>query len=439
MAKEKNYKCTECETKYTKWFGQCTHCKSWNSILEISNQKETINSDRPINVPNNAIYKTCFSRFNSIFGGGLAQKGLYLIGGEPGIGKSTFLTQILNSLSQKLDVIYFSGEESVDQVKNRFKRLASNTDHIMISNERNLNQIKNDISTNKPQVIIIDSLQTLKNNSVFNQEGSLKDYKNNIFDLNEFVSNNNLLCFCVSHITKNGSFTGPKTIEHMVDVSLVLQGEGDEIVIKVLKNRFGENKISVNYTMTDTGMIELKKSYSVTSFFKNTEDLPIVSIDCDLDRFYIREIQSLVIAKAQLTSRHLINSYSRNKLNLLLAVLEKKLKIPFHTMDVYCDIINTKQCYSNYIDLGLAAALICSYYDIKLDQKYIFFGEVDLTSRIRVSSKSQKLLAKLEIDKDTYVITSKDVTISGNQIKKINNCIDLKNLLIGDLNEQKAS
>ncbi|CAG7838897.1 DNA repair protein RadA [Clostridium novyi B str. ATCC 27606] len=411
MAKSKNvFICQECGYEAPKWFGKCPSCATWNSMVE-EKKMDTIKSKRVGITQNNSKpesilniksgefnrYDTGIVELNRVLGGGLVKGSLTLISGSPGIGKSTILLQTANNIASKVGkVLYVSGEESGEQIKIRGDRIGNISPELYILSETNLELIEEHINYMEPVFIIIDSIQTLFKPSVESAPGSVSQVRECSNELMRIAKTKNIPLFIVAHVTKQGELAGPRVLEHMVDTVLSFEGERTQEfrILRTLKNRFGTTSEIGVFEMREEGLKEIFNPSEVfleeTNF--NLEGSIVIGI-MEGTRPILVEIQALVTETKAIMPRRTAVGVDNSRLNLILAVLEKKLKIPFYNCDVYVNVVGGIDIEGTYGDLGLALALISSIKgrNFKLD-KMIVFGEIGLTGEVRPISLCDRLV-----------------------------------------------
>ena len=439
MKNKQKFKCSKCDKSYLKWQGICPECKTWNSIVQEENTNNFFkNKQESLYTYKKVKHTTGFLQFDKSFQGGLPDKSLVLLGGEPGVGKSSYLTQIAHKLSGTLKTIYFSGEESRSQVIERVERLTKNECSFLIENKRNFNEIKDTIIREKAKFIIIDSIQTLEGDDLFQKDLSTGGIKSLFNQLVEFVNKHNLICFCICHITKDGKFSGPKLIEHMADVSLLMEHYKDSVLLNIKKNRFGTIESSISLKMTECGLKETNTS-KLSLESKDLNDGVSYVLDNKNDKFFIREVQSLIIDTRKQKTETYVTGFNKSRIIMLLAIIEKRLRIALCNCEVFCHLIGEDKSFSSILELGVIASILSSYYEVALPSNWLFIGEVDLSSEVRLNTGVIKSLDKQNFSKGTVLITSFEYKRSDVKIININNCLDLKELILGLSNEQKAS
>lgn len=405
--------CNNCGTNFPKWQGQCTSCKSWNSISEEvilktnSNSWETetvksVKSNTPQKI-SNIVYKeedrlvTSDTEFNRVLGGGIVPGSLTLLGGEPGIGKSTLLLQI--AIRLPYSTLYVSGEESQSQIKMRANRMNHESDDCYVLTEISLESIFKQIQKTEPQILIIDSIQTLKTELVDSAPGSVSQIKTCTSELINFAKKTATPVIIIGHITKDGNIAGPKILEHMVDTVLQFEGDRNHVyrILRVNKNRFGStNEIGV-YEMNVKGLKEITNPSEILISKKNQElSGNAISATIEGMRPFMIEVQALVSTAVYGTPQRSSTGYNSKRLNMLLAVLEKRVGFRLASKDVFLNITGGISVDDTALDLAIVAAIISSNEDLVLNEKYCFAAEVGLSGEIRPVQRLEQRIAEAE-------------------------------------------
>lgn len=409
--------CQQCGAQYPKWQGQCTTCQAWNSIVEeVVSQAPTTTTMSPWRTPSSVqalqvpqpkllqdIRHEAQSRihcadqeFSRVLGGGIVPGSLVLIGGEPGIGKSTLLLQLALSLTLP-KVLYVSGEESEAQVKMRAERMERTASHCYLLNETSLQNIFQQIATLKPSLLIIDSIQTLHTEHVGAAAGSVAQVRECTALLLRYAKTTNTPVFLIGHITKAGNLAGPKVLEHMVDT--VLQFEGDQHlayrIIRTVKNRFGATAELGIYEMRQQGLREVNNP-SELLISQRTHTLSGIAIGASLEgnRPLLIEIQALVSAANYGTAQRTTTGFDIKRLHMLLAVLEKRAGLYLSTQDVFLNIAGGLRVEDPALDLAVCMAIASSLKDRVVPQRYCFAAEVGLGGEIRGVSRVEQRIAE---------------------------------------------
>ena len=414
MSKVKTiFVCNNCGSNFPKWQGQCTSCKSWNSISEevVFNPKnntwetqsvKNIKSSTPQKI-SNIVYKeedrlvTSDTEFNRVLGGGVVPGSLILLGGEPGIGKSTLLLQI--AIRLPYSTLYVSGEESQSQIKMRANRMDHESDDCYVLTEISLEGIFKQIEKTKPQILIIDSIQTLKTELVDSAPGSVSQIKTCTSELINFAKKTSTPVIIIGHITKDGNIAGPKILEHMVDTVLQFEGDRNHVyrILRVNKNRFGStNEIGV-YEMNIKGLKEITNPSEILISKKNQElSGNAISATIEGMRPFMIEVQALVSTAVYGTPQRSSTGYNSKRLNMILAVLEKRVGFRLASKDVFLNITGGISVEDTALDLAVVAAVISSNEDIVLNEKYCFAAEVGLSGEIRPVQRLEQRITEAE-------------------------------------------
>ena len=392
--------CRECGATSIKWLGRCPDCASWNSFDEIevaSENKSTKNiasSNKAekfseLSLPEYMRTGTGMNELDRVLGGGLVDGSVVLLSGEPGIGKSTLLLQICSELSKKRNVLYVSGEESKGQLKLRAERLKIAGDSIYLLTETDVESVLLECERLSPDVIIIDSIQTMSSDRFTSAQGSITQVRESAAALISYAKKCSAAVFLVGHITKEGSISGPKTLEHMVDAVLYFEGERTNSyrIIRAIKNRFGStNEIGV-FEMGDVGLVEIPNPSEVI-MAERPSNTSGSCAGCVMQgtRPIISEIQALVAKTAYPTAKRTSDGFDHNRLGLLLAVLEKRIGLKFYEYDVYLNVAGGIYLDEPSADLSIAMALISGITDKVIDDSIIAFGEIGLSGEVRAVS-----------------------------------------------------
>lgn len=422
MAKAKTsvFFCQNCGYESAKWMGQCPACHEWNSFAEEPVQKSTKTVNRKteaakpqqlkeINIENAVRSSTGMGELDRVLGGGIVAGSLVLVGGDPGIGKSTILLQVCQNLARRQEkVLYISGEESAQQIKLRANRMGEFSDSLLILCETNLEDIREAIQKIQPSVVIIDSIQTMYNENVTSAPGSVSQVRESTGVLMQIAKGMGVTIFIVGHVTKEGVVAGPRVLEHMVDTVLYFEGDRHAAyrILRGVKNRFGStNEIGV-FEMREDGLREvLNPSEFMLEGKPENASGSVVACSMEGTRPVLIEIQALVCHSNLAYPRRTADGADLNRVNLLLAVLEKRLGFQLSSCDAYINIAGGIRMKEPAVDLGIVMALISSYKDIIIDDKTIVFGEVGLSGEVRaVSMAKQRVLEAKKLGFDTVVM-----------------------------------
>lgn len=412
MAKGKTvFFCKECGFESGKWLGQCPSCKLWDVFVEEPVVKKSSSSkvgnirvqlNEPTKLSNVATSEddrilTDIEEFDRVLGGGIVIGSLVLVGGDPGIGKSTLLLQVCKKLvDKKRMVLYVSGEESLKQIKMRAERLGAFTGELLLLSETNLDIIEETIKKLLPEVIIIDSIQTMFKEEVSSAPGSVTQVRETTSTLMHLAKGLGISIFIVGHVTKEGVVAGPRVLEHMVDTVLYFEGENQASyrILRAVKNRFGStNEIGV-FEMRNTGLVEvLNPSEYMLQGKPEGESGTVVVCSVEGTRPILVEVQALICKTNFNMPRRTAAGTDFNRMNLLMAVLEKRIGIQLSSCDAYINVAGGMKISEPALDLAIVLAIISSYKNKVIDHKTIVFGEVGLTGEVRaVSGAEQRVL-----------------------------------------------
>ncbi len=417
MKQNTKFICRSCGFESAKWLGKCPSCSSWNTLDEVAVSAAPKNSyakpaasapapaaDAPkpkklheIGYETENRIKTGNSELDRVLGGGIVTGSMVLVGGDPGIGKSTLLLQICNYLGNDNKVLYISGEESASQIKIRADRLKTNTDNLMILSETNLDNILYHATSIMPAVVIIDSIQTVFKPDVPSAPGSVGQVREATHFLMRLAKENNIAVFIVGHVTKDGNIAGPKILEHMVDCVLYFEGDRYQSyrILRTVKNRFGStNEIGV-FEMKDDGlaMVENPSEMLISG---RPKDTPGSTVVCTLEgtRPVLAEVQALSSPTGFNMARRTANGMDYNRAVMLIAVLEKKLGYTMQNQDVYINVIGGIRISETATDLAVILAIASNCRNFVINHDTIVFGEVGLTGEVRAVSYIERRIAE---------------------------------------------
>ena len=435
MAKTKtSFFCQNCGTQYAKWVGKCTACGEWNTIVEEVIQKEekrnwkqepTVKKiSRPVRISEIDTQEedrinTNNQELNRVLGGGLVKGSMTLLGGEPGIGKSTLLLQVALSISR--NVLYVSGEESQAQIKMRAERIQATNPNCHILTETKTQNIFSSIEAMQPEVVVVDSIQTLYTDYIDASPGSISQIRESTAELIKFAKETDTPVILIGHITKEGTIAGPKILEHMVDV--VLQFEGDRNhtyrILRAQKNRFGSTAELGIYEMQNSGLREVENPSEILISEKD-ESLSGTAIAATIEgmRPLMIEIQALVSSAVYGTPQRSATGYNIKRLHMILAVLEKRAGFRLGAKDVFLNIAGGISVDDPAIDLAVVAAILSSNEDVAIPQDFCFAAEVGLAGEIRPVNRIDQRILEAEKLGFSSIIVSKfnKVTKKGHQI-----------------------
>lgn len=410
-ARTSSFFCQECGYESAKWMGQCPGCKAWNSFVEEPVVKASGKTARALQtegikpVTIDEIETTQTERISSgmaeldrVLGGGIVPGSLVLVGGDPGIGKSTILLQVCKNLGiSGVSTLYVSGEESLRQIKLRASRIGTISRDVKFLCETNLSQIEGMILKEKPRIVIIDSIQTMCNEEISSAPGSVSQVRESTSVLMQLAKKQGIMIFIVGHVTKEGTVAGPRVLEHMVDTVLYFEGDrhASYRILRGVKNRFGStNEIGV-FEMRENGLAEVANpsEYMLSGRPENASG-SVVACSMEGTRPILIEIQALVCRTSFGIPRRTAAGTDFNRVNLLLAVLEKRLNMPLSSCDAYINIAGGIRMNEPAIDLAVVLAVISSYQDKPIDEKTIVFGEVGLSGEVRAVSMARQRVAE---------------------------------------------
>ena len=424
MAKGKTstvYFCQSCGYESPKWMGQCPGCREWNTFVEETVEKKStakVHERRAAGGPvclssietkEEDRVTTRMQELDRVLGGGIVPGSLVLVGGDPGIGKSTLLLQVCQKLADDgHEVLYISGEESLKQIKLRAERIGQFSDKLRLFCETNLELIGDTIRNNKPEVVIIDSIQTMYNEDVSSAPGSVSQVRESTSVLMQLAKGLGISIFIVGHVTKEGTVAGPRVLEHMVDTVLYFEGDrhASYRILRAVKNRFGStNEIGV-FEMRESGLAEVENP---SQFMLNgrPEEASGSIVACSMEgtRPILLEIQALVARSQLAMPRRTAAGMDYNRVNLLLAVLEKRLNLHLSGSDVYVNIAGGIRINEPAIDLGVVLAIVSSSRDQAIDEKVLAFGEVGLSGEVRaVSQAAQRVQEAKKLGFTTVIL-----------------------------------
>ncbi|MBO4337955.1 MAG: DNA repair protein RadA [Lachnospiraceae bacterium] len=404
------YFCQNCGYESTKWMGQCPSCHEWNTMVEESVKKSTGRdkgqpSEMKKSVPLSAVSLTSEDKFHTgmeeldrVLGGGVMPGQLSLVGGDPGIGKSTLLLQMCRNLAGSgCSVLYVSGEESLKQIKLRADRMGEFTDQLKLLCETDLEAVETVIEREKPQVVIIDSIQTMYSSNVSSAPGSVSQVRESTGVLLRIAKSMAIAVFIVGHVTKEGTVAGPRVLEHMVDTVLYFEGDryASYRILRAVKNRFGStNEIGV-FEMCQSGLSEVKNpSEFMLSGRPANEPGSVVVCAMEGTRPMLIELQALVCDTSFQLPRRQTTGIETNRVNLLIAVLEKRLSLHLGSMDAYVNLAGGLKVSEPAIDLGVVLALISSFKNKPIPDNAVAFGEVGLSGEVRAVSQMQQRISE---------------------------------------------
>ena len=412
MAKAKTiFVCSECGNESPKWLGKCPACNNWNTFYEQKIEKYTEtnkiekkinNTPRPLNsyVGQEANRtSTGYLELDRVLGGGLVKGSLILLGGEPGIGKSTLILQLCEKVQGEGKVLYVSGEESAEQIKLRADRLEIKNQDLMFLGETDIDVIKDAISDMKPKLVIIDSIQTMYSEEITSAAGTVSQVREITARIMRVCKGHRITTIIIGHVTKDGNIAGPRVLEHMVDTVLYLEGERyfSYRILRSVKNRFGSTNEIGMFEMRNEGMVEIKNPSQI--LISDREDNPPGSIlvaSVEGTRPLLIELQALTTPTVFGLPRRAANGIDYNRLTMLIAVLEKKTGLPLGSQDVYLNVVSGIKLVEPAVDLGTCLVVASSFKNYALPKDMVAIGEVGLTGEIRAVNMIEKRIKEVE-------------------------------------------
>lgn len=458
MAKQKIFTCNECGASHTKWSGQCDACNAWNSIVEDKplgtgpakkslggmRGKRVALTDLATQEAPPARTLAGVGELDRVLGGGLVQASALLVGGDPGIGKSTLLLQAAARFARNgLKVIYISGEESASQIQMRARRLGLTESPVKLASETNLRDILTTLEAEKPDLAIIDSIQTMWADNVDSAPGSVSQVRSSAHELTTFAKSHAMSVIMVGHVTKDGSIAGPRVVEHMVDTVLYFEGErGHQFrILRSVKNRFGPaDEIGV-FEMTGKGLAEVKNP---SALFLSDRGKPapgsVVFAGIEGTRPVLTEIQALVAPSPHSQSKRSVVGLDSGRLGMILAVLESRCGVPFNGLDVYLNVAGGMRINDPGADLAVAAALVSAREDAPLPHDAVVFGEISLSGALRPVVQTENRLKEAQKLGFTSAITpqqTKKVAVAGLTLRPMQDLATFVVEIFGDRGPEK--
>ncbi|MCR1877070.1 DNA repair protein RadA [Paraclostridium bifermentans] len=442
MAKIKTkYVCQECGYENSKWLGKCPECSKWNTFVEEIEEKTSKSnkevfvidksSSRPLNI--NSIetikeqrFSTCINELDRVLGGGVVKGSLVLVGGDPGIGKSTLLIQVSSNVANSgKKVLYISGEESASQIKMRAQRLGIKSDNLYIFAENNLSIIEAHLESVNPDLIILDSIQTVFSPEITSAPGTVSQIKEGTSRFMKISKKMGISTFVVGHVTKEGALAGPKVLEHMVDTVLYFEGERFNTyrLIRAVKNRFGStNELGV-FEMREVGLVELENPSKILISEKPKDVAGSIIISTvEGTRPMLLELQALASPTSFGIPKRTATGVDYNRVSLLMAVLEKRVGMQIQNQDIYINVVGGIKINEPSIDLGIVMAIASSFRNIPIDGNVAITGEVGLTGEVRAVSFIEKRIAECKKLGFTKIVIPKSNYEAVKDVKGIDIC-----------------
>ena len=444
MAKSKTiFVCSECGYESSKWLGKCPSCGAWNSFYEeqeiTTSSKSKTKSDTKPQALNTFEGKdairtdTGFEEINRTLGGGLVKGSLILLGGEPGIGKSTLVLQLCNNMAKDGKILYVSGEESAEQVKLRADRLDIDNDNIMFYGETDINAIEENILNMKPLLVVVDSIQTMFAPEISSAPGTVSQVREITARLMRCCKQNGITTIIIGHVTKDGNIAGPRVLEHMVDTVLYLEGERyfSYRILRAAKNRFGSTNEVGMFEMASEGMLEVKDPSDVLLSSESSEKFPGACITATIEgtRALLIELQALTTTSVYGMPKRASTGIDFNRLTMLIAVLEKRGHLALGSQDVYLNVASGMKIGEPAADLAIALVVASCYKDTYIPKDTAVVGELGLTGEVRSVNLIDKRLNEMER------LGIKKAIIPQNNKKLLKKSYDLDIIGVRNINE----
>lgn len=440
MKAKSRFVCQQCGASYIKWVGQCTNCSAWNSLVEQVaevelGKKSAIEKGRVsgkklefvklnVVVPSDAKARllTEFSDLNTVLGGGILMGSVSLLAGQPGIGKSTLLMQICAEVAKKHDVLYISGEESAGQVKLRAERLGAKSDKLNFAASTSGNDIAKTIETGEFDLVIVDSIQTLAMDEISSAPGTVSQVTNCGNLIIRAAKTTDTAVIIVGHVTKDGALAGPKVLEHLVDVVLNFEGDryGGFKTVRAVKNRFGSTNEVAIFEMLGSGLREVQNPSAALLAERTNTDGSVILATMEGNRPILVEIQALATNSNYGYPKRTASGFDMNRLNLLIAVLERRTKLKLSDKDIFINVVGGMKLNDSAADLAVCMAIASAVAGRKLGEEYVVFGEVGLGGEIRSAFRADQRIAEAKklgfkhaiaprTVKNSFVIPAKDL------------------------------
>lgn len=448
-----SYTCSECNAQFTKWSGQCDACGAWNTLIdtgpltigptktlgkkrgELITLMDLDSEEKPPRRTQSGVVE-----LDQVLGGGIVDASAILLGGDPGIGKSTLLLQAAARFARNgLKVIYISGEEATAQVQMRAQRLGITDSPLILAAETNLRNIVTTLDTEKPNLVIIDSIQTMWVDHIDSAPGSVSQVRSSAHELTSFAKRRNVSVIMVGHVTKDGQIAGPRVVEHMVDTVLYFEGEQNHQfrLLRAVKNRFGPNDEIGVFEMTAKGLVEVKNP-SVLFLSERGKPTSGSAIFAGIEgtRAVLCEFQALVATSPHSQPRRSVVGWDTQRLSMILAVLEARCGISFSGLDVYMNVAGGMRITEPAADLAVAAALISARYDTPLPNDTVIFGEISLSAALRPVAQTDgrlKEAQKLGFHNVVAPISKKSRKMTGIKIQEMSDLKKFVEELFGSL------
>jgi DNA repair protein RadA/Sms len=423
MAKNKTrFICQNCGAISANWLGKCPECNEWDTFVEEKEEKTrgvTIQKKDPIALKN-VVYDQSFrmtsglKELDLVLGGGIVESSLILVGGDPGIGKSTMLLQVANFVAKTRKVLYVSGEESLSQIKLRAERITSELSDMLLLAENEIGLVIRAVEKDKPALVIVDSIQTMYDETISSAPGSVSQVREITNRLMLLAKRSNIVVFIIGHVTKSGAIAGPKVLEHMVDTVLYFEGDKNSVykMLRAVKNRFGSTNEMGVFEMQQCGLVGIDNPSKL--FIDNKPkgaNGSLITASVEGTRPILLEVQALTSVTNYSSPRRLALGVDYNKLTILIAVLEKVIGMPLNDVDVYVNLVGGVTVQEPSLDLAIAMAIASSHKNRPIDDGTVIFGEIGLTGEIRgVSDPGKRVNEAAKLGFKKVILPKSNVT-----------------------------
>ncbi len=437
------FSCTNCDAQYPKWQGRCNECGKWGTVIESQQIKATIDVTghksldpssiveiKSVDYSKSYRFSSGLSEIDGVLGGGFVEGSLVLLGGQPGVGKSTLLLQVIDDLIKtKKSIMYVAGEESPEQIKHRAERLSLSIGDMKCITATNLDLIIGTVIKDKPSVLVIDSIQTIWTEMAEGSAGGVAQVRATTTKLLDIAKTYNITIIIVGHVTKDGAVAGPKTLEHLVDVVLYLEGERLEQtrILRSVKNRFGSSGEVGVLSMTKNGLEAVKSS--ATIFMKSEKNIPgtVIGAFIDGSQVFFTDVQVLIEKSVSAYPRRVVSGYDVSRLQILLAIIHKHIGVNLTGFDIYLQLSSNIKKGNSSLDASICVAILSAFYDKSVSAGGVVVGEVGLNGLLRNTSGLIKIIREATkvgfqeviVPKSTKSLTSKTIKVS--QIEYIQN------------------
>lgn len=441
MTQKTAFVCQHCGENFAKWSGQCSNCTSWNSLTEtlVFSGKKSV-----VNLFSNATKLSCvkitksddllstnLTELDRVLGGGVVPGMVVLVGGDPGVGKSTLLTQVISNLSNKNNVLYVSGEESLEQISSRALRICRHSNDQYVLSSTILEDVIENLKKTQPRVVVIDSIQTIFSSELTSSAGTVSQVRECTSRLIQFAKSHSIAVFIVGHVTKDGSIAGPRVLEHMVDTVLYFEGSDNNRyrLLRTVKNRFGStNELGV-FAMTEKGLSPVNNPSAIfLSQFAQGKSGSMITAVWEGSRPILVELQALVDPSQLGNPRRVCVGLDQNRASMLLAILNRHTNISIGQHDIYINVVGGIKIVETAADLAIALAIYSSLQGVAISRKAIIFGELGLSGEIRpVQNGQERLQEAAKIGFEIAIVPKKN--------KPKNNISDLNVILVNNISE----